>query len=963
MLKSFLIGVQVFLLFGAVAASQSGQGEITGIVKDPAGSGVPNAPVSLINQETGVTRKAATDNEGRYLFAATPVGTYTVKVEATGFKPVSVTGIEVVIGAHIERDIPLAVGSVSESVIVSGEAPPIDTANNEVAGVVTQNQINTLPINTRQYLNLATLMPGTTQAASRTFYNSVQLGGGDHYYANGFQVDGVTNTWAEMGEPRQNFPEGSVQEFKVNTNQYKADSGLAMGGLVQVVTKSGTNEFHGEAFEYWRNRVLNRDNKFQQQAEQQQGTGKAPFNRNQFGGDIGGPIIHNKLHFHAAFEDTETANSFTLYVPPAVQPDYSSLIGVYRQPSHDRMLNLRGDYQITGKQRFFARYSQEWNLLTYQGCGGSIDQACYDGQIPRHSIVLGHTWTPKPELVNDFRFQYAFSSYELGPSGQPIWTQMGVYPAARLNLLQTQLTFPSFSYGYGYADVGVEKRYEGKDDVLWQKGPHAIKFGVDISRIPFADDAPVGVKGTYVFAHDHYFNPNDPASLAALATSNDATQFTASVPPVYTSVPTTQVGIYVQDDWLVRRGLTVSVGLRYDREFGSFNENLNPSSFPQPIPFLGDPSKRGAKKNFGPRVGFAWDVTGKSKDVIRGGFGIYYNNLQTLQNFPENRDLAQCAVLIKNPSFPDPYNGQSPTAFCSTAPPTVTVLAQNYRNPYSEQFNLGYSREILHDFSIHVDGVYTHSVGDYRTVDMNYPLTGANAAYGSLAGVRPLPSWARILDHEPISQSKYKGLYVRAEKRFARRYQFLASYTFSSCTDDNPQGSVINPANYRLDWGPCGVDQRHALVASGSVNLPGKVVFGAIWQMRSSLPFSALTAITDIDGNRQYVPGTSRNQGNRNLNFAAVNAYRATLGLPPVTAADIDSSRFNSFDVRVSRFFRVRENMNFELIGQIFNLFGTTNLSGANVPAQVNRADSTSFGKVLGASNLQQAELAARFVF
>jgi len=949
------------------AMAQSGQGEITGVIKDPSGAGVPNAAVSLVNQDSGVTRVAKSESDGRYLFAAVPPGRYSLKIEATGFKPVTVTDIEVVIGAHVDRDVSMVVGNLTEVVTVTGEVPAIDTANSQVAGVVQQIQIDTLPVNTRQYLNLATLLPGTTQDASRTFYNSVQLGGGDHYYGNGFQVDGVTNTWAEMGEPRQNFPEGSVEEFKVNTNQYKADSGLSMGGLVQVATKSGTNQFHGEAFEYWRNRVLNRDNEFQKQIEQQQGTGKAPFNRNQFGGDLGGPILKNRLHFYTAYERTEVRDSYTIYVPPAVQQFYSSFMGTFSKPSHDQLFNVRGDYQISTKQHLFGRYSQEWNFLSAQGCGGSNLQSCYDGLIPRRSAVVGHTWTPKPTLVNDFRFQYAWASYELGPSGEPIWTQIGVESPARLNLLQTGISFPSFTYGFTYADVGIEKRYEVKDDVLWQKGSHAIKFGFDVSRVPFADDAPVNYKGTYTFAHDHYFNPNDPASLAALAASNDTVQFTATVPPIYTSVPTTQFGLYVQDDWKARRNLTISLGLRYDREFGSFDENLNLAQFPMAIPFIGDPSKRGAKKNFGPRVGLAWDVTGHATDVIRAGFGLYFNNLQTLQNFPEDRNLAQCAVLIRTPAFPDPYNGQSPTAFCSTAPPTVTILAPNYRNPYSQQFTLGYSRQLRHDLSIHFDGVYTHTIGDYRTVDLNYPQTGAGVAYGALTGVRPLTAWARILQHDPISQSKYKAFYARAEKRFAQRYQFTVSYTLSSCTDDSPQGSVTDPANYRLDWGPCGVDRRNALVAAGSVVLPGKITFGAIWQLRSALPFSALTAITDIDGNRQYVPGTSRDQGARNLNLDAVNAYRAGLGLAPVTSANINSSKFNSFDIRVSRAFLVRGEKKLELIGQVFNLFGTVNLASASgqVSSGGNQTNATSpsFGQILGANNLQQAELAARIVF
>ena len=293
--RLILLWISLAAVLAAIAFAQSGDAEITGIVKDPTGTPIAHAALTLTNLDSGVARSVVSDSDGRYRFFAIPPGRYGVKAEAVGFKTESITGMVLNIGTHLDRDIGLTVGSVQEAITVTGDVPPVDTTKGDVSGVVTNQQIDTLPVNTRQYLNLALLMPGTTQAASRTFYNNVQIGGGDRFYANGFTVDGVTNTWAEQGEPRQNFPEGSVQEFKVNTNQWKAEQGWAMGGVVNVVTKSGTNQFHGDAFEYWRNQALNRDNAFQKQAEQNEGIGKAPFLRNQFGGDVGGPIVRNKL--------------------------------------------------------------------------------------------------------------------------------------------------------------------------------------------------------------------------------------------------------------------------------------------------------------------------------------------------------------------------------------------------------------------------------------------------------------------------------------------------------------------------------------------------------------------------------------------------------------------------------------------------------------------------------------------
>ncbi|HTA69466.1 MAG TPA: carboxypeptidase regulatory-like domain-containing protein [Bryobacteraceae bacterium] len=952
--RSILLLISAALLFAAGAIAQTSEAEMTGAVRDPSGAPVAGAKVTAANQDTGVSRTLTTENDGRFRFSVLP-GRYSLTAEAAGFKKETLTDMVLTVGMQLDKDISLTVGNVQESVTVTGEVPPVDTTKGDVSGVVTQQQIDALPVNTRQTLNLALLMPGTTQDASRTFYNNVEIGGGGRFYANGFTVDGVTNTWAEQGEPRQNFPEGAIQEFRVNTNQFKAEQGLAIGGMVNMVTKSGTNAFHGEAFEFWRNAALNNDNTFTQQSiAAAGGSGKAPFNRNQFGGDIGGPIIKNRTHFYVAYERTQVDDSFTIFVSPAAAQYYSASQGVFDKPSYDQLFNVRVDHEISNNQRVFARYSQEWNKQTWQGCNGAAESNCYDGLIPRHSFVGGHTWTPKPNLVNDFRFQYAFSSYLLGPSGEPIFTELGNFSAPRLAELQTVYSFPSFRYGQGYGELGIERRTEFKDDINYVKGNHILKFGFDYSYIPFADDTVINYQGTWTFATDQPFNPKDPATIANL--KNPVT-FTAALPPQYTSVPVSQYGAYIQDDWRVRRDLTLNIGLRWDREVGSYNESLNPASFPQPVPFIGNPSQRGQTHNFGPRFGLAWNVLGTNKNVVRAGYGIYYNNIQTLLNFPENRNYSQCNVLIANPSYPNPYGNQSATAFCSSAPPTVTVLDKNFAMPYSQQFTLGYSREITHDFSIHVDGAYIHTLRDWRTWDMNYP---------NAAGVRPNLAFARILDHKSISQYKYKALYVRAEKRFAQRYQFLVSYSLASNRDDNPQAQVTNQNNYNLDWGPANIDRRNAVVAGGFVQLPWKITAGAFWQLRSSLPFSVTAPAIVIDGITQYVPGTTRDMGNRNNTalLAAVNAYRATLGLAPVPASQIDSSRFNSFDLKLSRAFFVREQRRLEVIGQAFNLFGVTNLGAdANHTGTTGAANSPNFGKILAAGNLQQAELAVRFAF
>ena len=936
--------ISAFLICVLPCAGQSGEAEVQGAVTDGTGASVPQAQATLVNVDTGVTRTVAADADGRYRLFPVPPGAYTIQIKAPGFESKSIEGLVINLGAHVTQDVTLNVGNMQQTVQVEGSVPVIDTSSQEISGVIDQKQITTLPVNTRQYLNLALLEPGTSQDASRTFYNNVQVGGGGYYYANGLMVDGVRNTWAEQGEPRQNFPQGAVQEFKVYVAEYPAEFGLYMGGVITVATKSGANNLHGEFFEYWRNQVLNRDNRFQQAAEARQGTSN-PFNRNQFGGDIGGPIIKDRTHYYLAYERTQTSSSYTLFT---AQPQfYGSLQGTFKQPLYDQMITARVDHQISNNQSAFVRYGQEWNRLTFQGCGGTSQRNCYDGLIPRHAIVAGHTWTPNATVVNQVRFQYAYSSFQLGPPGH-VWRDTETLASSPQATAQLQLgyVFPSFSYGYGYQEDGVEKRWEGNDVLSLQKGSHTFRFGADINYIPFIDSTASNVQGTYTFATDQLFNPSNPATIAAL---KSPTLFTAAIPAITTSVPTWELGFFASDEWRVRPGLTVNLGLRYDRELGSFNENLNVNAFPRPIPFLGDPGKRGDTNNFGPRVGIVWDPFGKGRDVFRAGYGIYYNNIQTLLNFNENRNLALCNITIRNPSYPDPFNGQSASSFCSTAPPNVTVLAPNYVNPYSQQTIAGYSHQFTTDLALKVNGVYQHTLRDFRIIDLNYP---------NAAGIRPLTQWGQILQRQSTAQGKYKALFLELDKRFSRRFQSTVSYTLASARDNNPQAVITNYDDPGQNWGPGNIDRRHSLVAAGSVQLPWGLTLGAIWTVRSSLPFSAFSTVVNADGTTQYAPGTSRNQGNRNLSLAAVNAYRATRGLSAVSS--INTNPYNSFDVHLAKYFFQKEQRHLEIIGQCFNLFGHENRLAANY---VTSAASSSFGTITAASNLQQAELAARFVF
>jgi hypothetical protein len=928
----------------APVRAQGGTGQIEGLVRDEQGGVLPGATVTLQNQATGVQRVAVTEADGRYRFPALGPGRYALRVELPGFAAQEVRDIEITIGLALRHDVVLALQAVAETVTVTAEAPVVDTTKAEVAGVVTQRQIETLPINSRQYLSLALLMPGTSLDATRSFFPTVNVGGSMSFNSTANIVDGMINNFAEDGEPRQNLPQDAVEEFKVSNSQFKAEFGLATGGVVQVVTKSGTNTLRGSAFEYFRDKALNAKGVFE--------TEKPAYRRHQFGASAGGPVRRDRMHYFGAVERTQVDEFYT--VNTGLPQFYSAVEGTFERPFHRNLYVGRVDWQISNAQGLFVRYAQEQERSECNGCGGTTaSTAGYDIEVPRLSIVGAHTWVRGPRHLNDLRVQIATAAYYIAPAGTTIFTETGRFPPERMNRLSRGLNFPSLSWGSSFDELGPEGRYQIKDTYAITFTGHDVKFGFDYNYMPYEEENTGNVLGSYTFARDQYFNPNDPASVAALT---GAATFSASLPPIGTKRPTKYYVGFVQDDWKIGSNLTMNLGLRYERLYGCCNEDLDPSVFPVPIPYI-DVSQRGDTNNWGPRLGLAWDVDGTGATVVRAGYGLYYGHVRILGNLNEFRNFQRYTVNITNPPYPDPYGGRDPLEFVVSGPTNITVVANDYVQPYSNQYSAGVSRRLTSDLALHVDGVYTHTNHDRKILDINPrdPVTGR----------RPDPAFARVDRNQSTGELKYRAVYVKLEKRYSRRTQALVSYAYTRSEDNNLLNRYLDPFDLGLDWGPSNGERRHALVASGSVLLPADVTLGVIWSLRSQLPWSA-TAGRDLnrDGfNTDLVPGTTRNSGGRNLDLAAVNAYRAQNGLAPVPESQIDSSRINLVDVRVSKDVGLGGNRRLQVLAQIFNLFDTKNLQAQYGGGRVGNALSANFGRIFTARPGAQGELAVRFIW
>jgi hypothetical protein len=925
------------------AAAQGGSGQISGTVRDEQGGALPGVTMTLRNQASGVQRTTVSEGNGTYRFAGLSPGRYSITAELSGFATTEVRDIEITIGLELMQNFAMTLQTLAETIVVTGEAPVVDTTKSEVSGVVTQKQIETLPINSRQYLSLALLMPGTSVDATRSFFPTVNVGGSLTFNSTGNVVDGVINNFAEDGEPRQNLPEDAVEEFRVSNVQYKAEFGLATGGIVQVVTKSGTNTFRGTAFEYFRDKSLNARNVFE--------TEKPEFRRHQFGGSVGGPILRDRMHFFGAAERTDVQEFYT--VSTGLPQFYSSVEGTFPKPFDRNMYFGRVDGQISNAQSFFTRYAHEDEKSTCGGCGGTTATAAgFDQETPRRSLVAGHTWV-RARHLNDFRFQYAKAAYYIAPAGTEIFTRIGEFSPERVNRLQRSYEFPSLTWGSSFDELGPESRWQFKDTYAITLDRHDVKFGADISYMPYTEENTGNLLGTYTFSQDQFFDPDDPNSLASL---QGAELFSASLPPITTSHPTKYYVGFVQDDWKAADNVTVNLGLRYERLYGAANEDLDPSIFPIAIPYI-DVSKRGDANNWGPRAGLAWDVGGDGQTVVRGGYGLYYGHVRILGNLNEFRNYQRFTVNITDPSYPDPYGGRDPSEFVSSGPANITVVANDYVQPYAHQFNAGVSRQLSREFALHVDAVVTNTDHDRKTQDIN-PRDPATR-------LRPNATFLRVDQNESTGRIRYRALYTKLEKRYSRRNQFLVTYTYTRASDNNPLQRYIDPFDPDLDWGPSNGERRHAVVASGSVLLPLGITLGAVWTVRSQLPWTAIAGL-DLNGDgfrTDLVPGTARNSGGRDLDLDAVNRWRAENGRAAIAGDQIESSRVNLVDMRVSKAIQIARERRVDLMFQVFNLFNTTNLQAQYGGGRVNNALSNAFGQIQTARPGAQAELAVRLIW
>jgi outer membrane receptor protein involved in Fe transport len=908
----------------AIAGSANAQNaQVAGVVKDSSGAVIPGATVTARNVENGLTRLAVTDAAGEYRLPSLPPGRYSMSAELSGFSTETRPDIVLVIDQTALITFVLKPAAVSETVTVTGASPIVDVTRSDVSTAVSSQQIQDLPVASRRWIDLAMLTPGTSQDNIRgQFYRgNVNVGAGGREYSNGFVVDGVNNTWAEMGEPRQNFAMDAIQEFKVSTSTYKAEYGLATGGLVAVVTKSGTNQVHGSGLLFFRDASITAREYFQ--------TTKPDYRRYQYGATVGGPIVKDRTHFFFAYEGTQENQFFTVNAK-GLWPQYE---GTFKSEQTRWTYNFKLDHQLGPGNSLFFRYGAEDEYRPIITAGGTTAVTnSFDFAVPRKSAVLGHTWILNDRALNDARFQYAYAKYEVSPP----YSHGDYAPAdftARLPLCTPIYTYPSITVGgCGNAQMGPESRWEFKDDISYLMrswgGTHQWKAGFDFSSVPFEGDNTGSPLGAWTFPKDAPYNPSDPSTFP--------TSYTNSL-PTYANIPVKVFAGYVQDDWKARNGLTFNLGVRYDLQKGSFNENVpsllasiqdklgRDGSFPLDVSVVKQPTtSRGDYNNFGPRVGVAWDPANTGVMNLHAAYGLFYDNMRTLQNFgeltwPQSKTIN---VTTRPIGFPDPLGGKSRDSFISTAPPNITVESNDTVNAYAHQFNAGVSRTVTRDIAVTADVSITNRYSDRDIVDPNLPDPVTKA--------KLYPQFARVNVWTSTANNTYRALLLKVDKRMSDRYQLLVSYTLSKAMDTAATNLLADRYGYFQIERYGAADRRHRLVTSAIVQLPAAMQLSAIADFRSDLRFNPTASFGDLnaDGYTGDLPaGIMPGSGCRDLDLNAVNAARTSRGLTAATT--VDCPGFVNVDLRASKSFRLGS-QRAEFIAQLLNVFDRANFAAPN---------------------------------
>ncbi len=837
----------LLLSISLAAHAQVSTGTIAGTVTDPSGAVAANAPVVVTDTQTGIVTRSNTSSAGFYSVPNLQTGTYTVSITLTGFAPQEVQGIVLNVGAQQEVNLQLKLGSAAEKIVVTAAPPAIDLVSSATMPVVDERTIVTLPLNGRDWTQLANLQPGvaavrtqspvavTNQRANRGIGNQLTVGGA-RPQQNNYRVDGISINDYSNGGPGgvigSNLGVDAIQEFSVVTSNASADYGKTAGGIINAVTRAGTNKLHGSVYEFLRNSALDARNEFDV-------PGKiAEFRRNQFGASAGGPVISDRTFLFGDYEGlrqyqgsnassivptalarTGHLVSGTVTVDPAVQP----FLALYPLPtpgqpvsgdtgtflfndpfvSHEDFFTIRGDHKLAQNDSLTATYFYDNGNLTSPD---PFDVRLTGNLAQRQLATVGESHVFSPSLLNSIKFGYSrvFSDAPttlaaINPLAADL--SLGFVPGLPVGLININSGISNFQGGLHATGEFIFHldSYQLYDDVYLTKGKHAIKMGFAFERLQNNQLGTSNPNGQYIFGSLANFLTNKPTSFnAPLAQGVSPRDLRQSV-----------FGGYVNDNYRIATNLTLNLGVRYEPATvptESANRLANLINLTDPSPRLGSPYFNNPSfRNIAPRVGFAWAPFGGEKTSVHGGYGIYDSLL--LNYLFEGLSIFTAPYLnLGNISYaPAQAAGKFPTAAYNSilaAPGTALRYSHTDLNPkrsYVQQYSLNVQQQLPYDMIFELG--YAGSRGThlpYRVDDVNtvQPIlsNGSYLFYGpngtaspssaALNAAKLNPHVGQISADFLTGYSHYNSLQTSLIKSFTHRTQLQVSYTWSKSIDD-----------------------------------------------------------------------------------------------------------------------------------------------------------------------------------
>jgi outer membrane receptor protein involved in Fe transport len=892
--------------------AQTSGAVLTGKIVDETAGALPGVTVTATNNATGVSRSSVSGFDGSYRTPTLLPGRYTVTAELSGFATVTARNVELNVATTRSIDFTLKPASMQESITVTADAPLVADSPS-IGTVVSQRELENLPLNGRQFANLASLAPGTSLGVNpdptKPGQLVVALNGGIGRNVN-YLIDGGDNTDDTIGGALQNFNLEAVQEFKIQTQQYKAEFGRSTGGVLTVVTKTGTNDFGGTVYGFFRNESLNSKTRSEQIAN----ASRQSYERNQYGVSFGGPIVQDMAHFFATYDTTDRTIGFPLSsAVRVIFPDIAPTLAINYE---DQLFTGKATWALSNTQQLQFRVGAQKYSDIYSASPLSTPDNVGILNSEYSSYLLGHTAQVGAAGVNDFLYQYSTFENSIRPAtdAASLTFSNGVNAGQNFNTPQTT----------------EQIKHQFKNDFSWTTtlggSRHDLKAGVNFIHEPtLGGSFSSGLNGRYTFG-----GTNLNAPITRIEFNSGANVF---------STPIDQYSIYLQDDWNLSDRLTFNLGLRYDLWDGfDLDQTANPiwnvlttqTTYNEAYlkEFQGSSGLKNDTNNWGPRLGFTYDVKGDARMIVRGGWGKYYDFPYTnatilfptaaVQSTFGTSYLHVNSAGIRNADGSLYRVGQPLPANQLgniTRPVPNEVASPNIEAPESTQMSLGFSTELTNNIGVTLDLVRI----EYRNIPFRFranPIaSGTTRRFNQFGNFR---IWTGQ------GEADYEGVNLGIRARATDKLELQGFYTLSEATGNVLAGAdefrltntlhqpdraavpdqSVNPLdpNCAACFGPLDTDARHRVTLSALYRAPFAINVGGILRYRSALPYTDWSGV-DLNGDG-----------------FAMDLPSGVSGMNTLRGSD-----FSQIDLRISREFNFAANFGIELMAEVFNVMNKDN--------------------------------------